>query len=92
MVDLLNELRGSPSKEVKVYRVKYIRCVKQMMIILNRSNNPSNRHNSNYDYKCYEEVVNIIDMSAIRRNLKANILFVFGEQYGRIFYQNYYYS
>ena len=50
------------------------------------------KYNTNYDFKPYEEVVNIADMAGIRRNLKANVLVIFGEQYGRIFYQDYFFN
>ena len=59
------------------YKVSYIRCVKSLMSMVGKCAveiSPT----ANYDYKPYEEVVNIADMTAIRRNLKTNLLYVFG--------------
>lgn len=45
---------------------------------------------SNYDLKPYETVIELPDMVAIRRCIKTNLFAIFGEQYGKIYYLDYF--
>ena len=70
-------------------KVSYLNGVKNIMATVNRCVTEVN-NSSHYDLKSYEKVIEIPEMRTIRKCIKSNSLFVFGEQYGGSFYLDYY--
>ena len=72
-----------------ITKLRYTRGAKSIMNIGKRAITAVD-NTSNYDLKPYEQVVEVPDMVAIRRCIKSNLFAVFGEQYGKLYYLNYF--
>ena len=81
-------LTGGDYTKLNFSKLTYMRCVRLLMHVMSRSI-PEVTNTSNYDLKPYETVVEIQDMVLIRRCIKSNLLYVFGDQYGKTFYLDY---